>query len=1084
MEATLSAATSPTEASVSAAPGVVVAVVVDQPNVASDVLREVFSGLAAQDYPNIQILVLLTGADAAEFELVHEIAQAERSEPSAREPHIYHIGANPGFGLAANTVLRLVEGDSGFFLLMHDDVVLAPDAIRLMVEELYRSNAGMVGPKFVEWDETRRLQAVGFDCDWFGELDSAVEPHELDQEQHDAVRDVFVLSSSCLLVRADLFRELGGFEPSIEFFGEDLDLCWRAHLSGARVVVVPAATARHRGLLDERLADRHRDSGSLMRQAERHRMSTVLSLTGARRLPIVLPLLFLITCVEALGSMVRGRWQRAFAGLSGLLNLLPSIGNIARRRSRVRMLRQVPDHEVVELQVRGSVRWKRIIRHRRFTPSANIRGTGNDANVRSPKAIATWGVLAVLLFLGGRQLWMNGVHSVGDLLPLPESPRDLLRQYSSGWWAQDLGSTTAQPTSTGLVALGGIITLGHMGLLHTLITIGLIPLGWLGVSALCGVVANERARIVGVIAYAAVPLPYAAVASGRHQVLIAYAVVPWALHLIRSFGGIGTSIVDDEPGDVVDHPSTKQRIRVAAKLSLLFGVTMAFSPGVVVVVLLSALLWLLTAAVSGGSTRAAGLGFAGAMSATAAAVVLNMPWITRYLSNDGWDAIVGSPARSSENLGLWEVLRFGIGPAALGGLIVLLYVPLLVAPLVSKNSRFIWASRAAILSIVLLALALLNSGDDLPIRLPETGILLAPVASCLAIGTAIIVMAFGIDVRGGRFGWRQPLALVSLVTLPLGLLPVVAAASNGQWEQPSITLAQQMRELLGDSSQGDYRILLVGDSRLIPSDQHTYRDGLAYSLVQNGDASMLNQVSSASRDAEIFIEPLLDAVASGTTGRVGRLMAPLGIRYIVIPVIDRVHSSSESPLPVPLGLREAFAEQLDLQNVYGPSSMTIFENSQWIPLTGMLSTVASEQSSEGGAEALVATELTGSLAALNGTTSWVSPTQELPAGRFHMGVPFDPRWTLTIDGQTIKPEASFGTVMHFETGDGGSARLSYSNPLSRYVWVLLQVFLWLVVVLGILQPNLRRGSRRQQFELPETTPVVSLSANPISGDQT
>ena len=166
MEATLSAATSPTEASVSAAPGVVVAVVVDQPSLASEVLREVFSGLAAQDYPNIQILVLLTGSDAAEFELVREIAQVQGSEPSTREPRIYHIGANPGFGLAANMVMRLVEGDSGFFLLMHDDVVLAPDAVRQLVEEMYRSNAGMVGPKFVEWDETRRLQSVGFDCDW------------------------------------------------------------------------------------------------------------------------------------------------------------------------------------------------------------------------------------------------------------------------------------------------------------------------------------------------------------------------------------------------------------------------------------------------------------------------------------------------------------------------------------------------------------------------------------------------------------------------------------------------------------------------------------------------------------------------------------------------------------------------------------------------------------------------------------------------------------------------------------------------------------------------------------------------------
>ncbi|MSX76667.1 MAG: glycosyltransferase, partial [Actinobacteria bacterium] len=416
MESTLSAATSSSEASALAAPGVVVAIVVDRP---TSTLEGVLAAIVAQDYPKIQVLVLLTGSDADELGLVHEIVQSSFATTEVPQPHVYQLGANPGFGLAANTALRLVEGDSGFFLVMHDDVVLAPDSVRILVEELYRSNAGMVGPKFVEWEETRRLQAVGFDCDWFGELDSDVEPHELDQEQHDAVRDVFVLPSACFLIRADLFRELGGFEPSIEFFGEDLDLCWRAHLSGARVVVVPAATARHQAIIVERLATRSRDSVTLERQAERHRITTVASLTGARRLPIVLPLLVLLSLFEAIGAVVRGRWQRTIAVLGGLFSLVTSFGSISRRRSRVRLLRRVPDHEVVELQVRGSVRWKRMIRHRRFTPSMNLRSQGNTSRERDTWVMAAWGVLGVFLFLGGRQLWSNGVHSVGDLLPLP-----------------------------------------------------------------------------------------------------------------------------------------------------------------------------------------------------------------------------------------------------------------------------------------------------------------------------------------------------------------------------------------------------------------------------------------------------------------------------------------------------------------------------------------------------------------------------------------------------------------------------------------------------------------------------------------
>src|SRR6185437_14085441 len=68
---------------------------------------------------------------------------------------------------------------------------------------------------------------------------------ELDQEQHDGVRDVFYVSSAAMLVRTDLFTELGGFDPDTFPGSEDLDLCWRARLAGARIMVVPDARAAH-----------------------------------------------------------------------------------------------------------------------------------------------------------------------------------------------------------------------------------------------------------------------------------------------------------------------------------------------------------------------------------------------------------------------------------------------------------------------------------------------------------------------------------------------------------------------------------------------------------------------------------------------------------------------------------------------------------------------------------------------------------------------------------------------------------------------------------------------------------------------
>ncbi len=138
----------------------------------------------------------------------------------------------------------MVEGAS-HFVFCHDDVAPEPDAIYQLVEESFRSNAGVVAPKLVSWDDPGRLLHVGMAVDKGGAVVDRVEPGEVDHGQHDAVRDVFLAPGGCTLVRADLFAELGGFDPDIFAMGEDLDLCWRAQIAGARVLVAPQARVRH-----------------------------------------------------------------------------------------------------------------------------------------------------------------------------------------------------------------------------------------------------------------------------------------------------------------------------------------------------------------------------------------------------------------------------------------------------------------------------------------------------------------------------------------------------------------------------------------------------------------------------------------------------------------------------------------------------------------------------------------------------------------------------------------------------------------------------------------------------------------------
>ena len=175
------------------APSVVAVVVACDPG---EWLEATLAALDDQDYPNLSVLVLDAGDGADPTPRIADVL-----------PEAYVRKASGSFGEAANEALEAVEG-AAYFLFCHDDAAPDPDAIRLLVEEALRSNAGIVAPKLVQWERPERLVEVGLSVDKFALAHSLVERGELDQEQHDSVRDVFAVPGAFVLVRSDLFEAL------------------------------------------------------------------------------------------------------------------------------------------------------------------------------------------------------------------------------------------------------------------------------------------------------------------------------------------------------------------------------------------------------------------------------------------------------------------------------------------------------------------------------------------------------------------------------------------------------------------------------------------------------------------------------------------------------------------------------------------------------------------------------------------------------------------------------------------------------------------------------------------------------------
>jgi GT2 family glycosyltransferase len=1045
------------------APPVVAVMVVHEPG---DWFTDVLDSLARQDYPNLKVLVLAVG-DPMDIP-----ARVRERVPNS---FVRAVGGNPGFGAAANEVLRLVEGDNGFFCFLHDDVALDPGAIRLLVEELYRSNAGVVGPKLVSWDDPRILQHVGLAVDRLGEVDPIVEPGEYDQEQHDAVRDVFALPTACLLVRADLFRSIGGFDPVIEYRGDDVDLCWRAHLSGARVMVVPAARARHLEALPARRPDL-----AIAGPSARQRMRTVATLTGAGRLPLILLQLTLMTIGHAAFDLVRGRFRNAAASLIALVGMVPATPAYLIRRRAIATIRHVPDREVAGLQLRGSARVATYLRARDSRPEDP--DVGNERSWRQSAGsapVVVWGLVILLFLVGSRRVITGGVPRFGEFLPFDASPRHLLGDYLSGWSGHGLGSTSPLPTAIGLTALASVLTVFHMGLLHTVAVLGLLVAGYLGAWRLATIFPTARARVVVLVVYAAVPLPSQVLATGRWSALVCYGVAPWLVHLLRRLGGLDTRLGEFEgEREPTRFVPRRKAIRVLAQLSLVAAIGLAFAPSFLVVFLGTGAVLAIATVAGGGSLRAAAVMIGATIAAFAVGLLVNLPWALTFAARPGWTAVVGVPPATTRGVGLQLLARMSLSGVRLGALALVLYLPVFAAPLVARSWRFTWAVRAAGLVTVFGALAVLDDRSALPVRMPEPGVLLVPVAVGIAIAAGCVVAAFDVDVLAGTFGWRQPLAVLSMVALAVGVVPGTLAVANGRWNMPSRTLSSVLNQFPTNPATGDYRILWLGDPRAIPAASWTYSNGVGYAVTDDGQPTLRDRFAGVPSDVEQQVADAVRQIAGGFTLRGGRLLAQFGIRFVVVPLADGVNGTADKPLAAPIGLSDVLDDQLDLASpLTRPPNFLVYENTAYTPTRSVLTPAGAAASKQAGGEVVAQSDLRGATPWAVGSPDRGDATGDLPAGTLHVAVPYDRHWKLTVDGRSIPGRRAFGATLAFDVPTAGRGRLTYETSPIRLGIVGLQLLA--LIALAFAGSSVRSSNlvpRRRIAAIGDVEPVADLTA--------
>jgi hypothetical protein len=349
-----------------------------------------------------------------------------------------------------------------------------------------------------------------------------------------------------------------------------------------------------------------------------------------------------------------------------------------------------------------------------------------------------------------------------------------------------------------------------------------------------------------------------------------------------------------------------------------------------------------------------------------------------------------------------------------------------------------------------------------PFNLSAPEALLAPAAIGLALATAVGPVAFEIDLPDFHFGWRQVVAGAAVVAGIVGLVPLAIGVVNGRWRAPVEGFDTLLSFLEDEQAEGPFRVLWLGDPAVLPVAGRELRPGVGYGTSDEGLPLVRDRWVAAPAGPSTLIADVVEVAEARETSRVGRLLAPMGIRYIIVPEDAAPGMPGRHPVPDLVGV---LAEQLDLVRVDVDPEIHVFRNAAWVPERAVVAAGTLPMDDEGGGyiELANAQPLVGATPILLDSREYATWTGELTAGDVYVAAAESEQWDLRLDDtdEPVERSRAYDWANGFRVGASGPATLRFDTPSWYQALLGVQQLLWLIA-LGVLRAA---AIRRREAEL-------------------
>ncbi len=339
------------------------------------------TSLAGMDFPSSQmeIIVVDNASTDGSVELI-----------ARQYPHVRLIrsATNLGFSQGANLGASVATGK--YLAFLNNDMRVSPTWLGELVKTaLADEQHAVVGSAILNWE--------GVAHDFVGRPDDAFclanAPHPLPTyAMPDGVRDFLFVSAGAALVRADAFRECGGFDPDYFMYHEDVDLGWRLWLRGYRCALAPQSITYHRG----GASSGKLPAAFIQGMAQKHVLFTLFKNLEADTLKELLPLVFYVL-------LERGRWAEPLrvSLAEAVEGFLAALESLLDKRAEIQRTRVVSDDALFSKLGHPFEFLLRNERYRTILRRLLARCSKVEIDLNADSAVALRGALAE---------WLNAAH--------------------------------------------------------------------------------------------------------------------------------------------------------------------------------------------------------------------------------------------------------------------------------------------------------------------------------------------------------------------------------------------------------------------------------------------------------------------------------------------------------------------------------------------------------------------------------------------------------------------------------------------------------------------------------------------------